>query len=818
MNVRRSRMGAFSPSDALYSNGGSSSGGGSGGGGVENSPGTASLDTSTPPSTVRGVPPEGRLAHSAALVRVAEGEGGTTTGKQALMVVFGGVGTGALFNDVHILRCSSTSSLEWQRVSVRGRKPAKRYGHSMVALRSPSPTCAYAKMVVFGGTAGHNAFDDMFVLSISWGRVEGVYGFVAEWESLATLTEGPMPCPRSRQTICEMNGELIIFGGSDETPATNNAHPTSREVDAFVYHIRPRMRKIPFPPGAEDPDPFRKYARFEPSATRVGGGGLRRWHERSMAREVTALEGLVQAAEERRVRAEETFLVGAAAGTGVGAGEATGRAVNGRRSARAGGAVSPVGLQQGARASGPVVSGVVGGLMWECIRPEAFVYEPGPEPAVIVRPMTLHKDMQTLIGSKKFSDIKFRFQAVNFALPTTPTNTAHYAIVPPPTPTLCPSRGASSSSAPPGGNRASSSQAAGTAGHWSNAGATSSGDCTAAAAAAASRDYARSASSLPVPPSSPSPSAAAVVRCSAGGVVGDEEGLSAKESRSARRAHRSALLNVPTSILSPTPHARRATNVNACSGRGSGCLGVVRSGGGDGGGGGGGDGGARGGSGGGGSRPDGAAPHGSSLTTELTLPVKRPPLDASSSPPTPPRSRGRQALRATGDDRLLVEDCSKRGDCRPRKNTAAPPSVLPPYDQKPAASAPPPVLPPRDEKPTAVSCGSAGDTSGVTDMDTASCGRMCTLWPLPTAKQGAEARAGAGAGPGVGAEQGVGTGVGGGAETGQSKVAFCRAQTSSGAAKVQKGCDGGSAESGGLGKLQTVAMRSSAGREFASLR
>ena len=300
--------------------------------------------------------------------------------------------------------------------------------------------------------------------------------------------------------------------------------------------------------------------------------------------------------------------------------------------------------------------------------------------------------------------------------------------------------------------------------------------------------------------------------------MGDEEGLSAKESRSARRAHRSALLNVPTSILSPTPHARRATNVNACSGRGSGCLGVVRSGGGDGGGGGGGDGGARGGSGGGGSRPDGAAPHGSSLTTELTLPVKRPPLDASSSPPTPPRSRGRQTLRATGDDRLLVEDCSKRGDCRPRKNTAAPPSVLPPYDQKPAASAPPPVLPPRDEKPTAVSCGSAGDTSGVTDMDTASCGRMCTLWPLPTAKQGAEARAGAGAGPGVGAEQGVGTGVGGGAETGQSKVAFCRAQTSSGAAKVQKGCDGGSAESGGLGKLQTVAMRSSAGREFASLR
>lgn len=43
------------------------------------------------------------------------------------------------------------------------------------------------------------------------------------------------------------------------------------------------------------------------------------------------------------------------------------------------------------------------------------MYEPGPEPAVIVRPMTLHKDMQTLIGSKKFSDIKFRFQVTTLS-------------------------------------------------------------------------------------------------------------------------------------------------------------------------------------------------------------------------------------------------------------------------------------------------------------------------------------------------------------------------------------------------------------------
>lgn len=49
-------------------------------------------------------------------------------------------------------------------------------------------------------------------------------------------------------------------------------------------------------------------------------------------------------------------------------------------------------------------------VVWESVRPDAFVYEPGPEPPVVVRPMTLHKDMQALIGRKLFSDIKFRFQ------------------------------------------------------------------------------------------------------------------------------------------------------------------------------------------------------------------------------------------------------------------------------------------------------------------------------------------------------------------------------------------------------------------------
>lgn len=51
-------------------------------------------------------------------------------------------------------RCNSTRTLEWERVFVRGRRPSRRYGHSMVPLTAPSRTCGYAKLLLFGGTSG----------------------------------------------------------------------------------------------------------------------------------------------------------------------------------------------------------------------------------------------------------------------------------------------------------------------------------------------------------------------------------------------------------------------------------------------------------------------------------------------------------------------------------------------------------------------------------------------------------------------------------------------------------------------------------------
>lgn len=109
-----------------------------------------------------------------------------------------------------------------------------------------------------------------------------------------------------RQTMCLLNGELIIFGGSDETPNMNATHPTSREVDAYVYHVRPRLRNIPLPVGHPNATPARAAAK----ATASGGRGrgdtmLTHWHERAMAREVNTLAGLVLAAEERRERAAQ---------------------------------------------------------------------------------------------------------------------------------------------------------------------------------------------------------------------------------------------------------------------------------------------------------------------------------------------------------------------------------------------------------------------------------------------------------------------------------------------------------------------------------
>lgn len=127
--------------------------------------------------------------------------------------------------------------------------------------------------------------------------------------------------------MCQLNGELIVFGGSDETPETHNTQPASKEVDAFVYHVRPRLRRKLLGPsqrggvggagrssgrdsGGGGGGNSCSNSPLEPSLTQTGAVrdnlALLRWHERAMAKEVIANMGLVEAAQERRAEAANT--------------------------------------------------------------------------------------------------------------------------------------------------------------------------------------------------------------------------------------------------------------------------------------------------------------------------------------------------------------------------------------------------------------------------------------------------------------------------------------------------------------------------------
>ncbi len=124
--------------------------------------------------------------------------------------------------------------------------------------------------------------------------------------------------------MCQLNGELIVFGGSDESPGTHDTQPASKEVDAYVYHLRPRLRRKPVPSQCNGSGSF---GGGNGGGGAVGGGGgsgagsfppaqeshvqvqvrhdraLLRWHERAMAKEVVAHMGFVEAAQERRAEA-----------------------------------------------------------------------------------------------------------------------------------------------------------------------------------------------------------------------------------------------------------------------------------------------------------------------------------------------------------------------------------------------------------------------------------------------------------------------------------------------------------------------------------
>lgn len=68
------------------------------------------------------------------------------------------------------------------------------------------------------------------------------------------------------------------------------------------------------------------------------------------------------------------------------------------------------------------------GLGWEWDSLDAQIFALAPEPSVYVPDPTLPADMLAMLTSETYADTVLAFPAVDATLPTTPTNTAHYAL------------------------------------------------------------------------------------------------------------------------------------------------------------------------------------------------------------------------------------------------------------------------------------------------------------------------------------------------------------------------------------------------------
>lgn len=106
-----------------------------------------------------------------------------------------------------------------------------------------------------------------------------------------------------------------MFGGSDEPTDTHDEQHVSKEVDAFVYHVRPRLRRKVLAPargfgaggGGGAGGGISSIAQPQPSSSQTpvvsDDAALSQWHERAMAKEVVAHMALVESAQERRIEA-----------------------------------------------------------------------------------------------------------------------------------------------------------------------------------------------------------------------------------------------------------------------------------------------------------------------------------------------------------------------------------------------------------------------------------------------------------------------------------------------------------------------------------
>ncbi|KAI8584373.1 hypothetical protein K450DRAFT_219535 [Umbelopsis ramanniana AG] len=152
------------------------------------------LDTFTwsKPRT-HGDPPPPCRAHSA-----------TYYAKQRKIFVFGGGEGPVYYNDLYVL---DTESLTWSIPTVSGESPSARRAHSTFVWND--------KLYVFGGGDGAHALSDLFALDL-------MDPANLRWQNL--LPAGQVPVPRGYHTANLVGDKLVVFGGSDGHECFSDVH------------------------------------------------------------------------------------------------------------------------------------------------------------------------------------------------------------------------------------------------------------------------------------------------------------------------------------------------------------------------------------------------------------------------------------------------------------------------------------------------------------------------------------------------------------------------------------------------------------------
>ncbi|KAG0748237.1 hypothetical protein G6F57_003549 [Rhizopus arrhizus] len=181
-----------------------------------------------------------------------------------LVIIGGGDGARAL-DDVHMLDISKPGQLKWEKLETYGHPPPARGYHTSNLVKD--------KLVVFGGSDGHDCFEDVHVLDLKtarWNQIEldrkiprlahtstqvGSYVFVIgghdgrrysqdvllfnlvtmSWE--ARKVYGVAPNPRGYHTTVLYDSRLYVLGGYDGKNVFDDVHMLELSACAYLPQI-----------------------------------------------------------------------------------------------------------------------------------------------------------------------------------------------------------------------------------------------------------------------------------------------------------------------------------------------------------------------------------------------------------------------------------------------------------------------------------------------------------------------------------------------------------------------------------------------------